>query len=141
MKKEKSYEKDYHAWAMNQAKLLKKGLLDDLDIKNLVEEIISLGNSERDKLESHLTILLMHMLKIKYQPAKRSRSWELSVQNARHQCNRVIRQNPSLKSKINSLIADSYYTARLNAAIETGLNDKKFPKECPWSKEEILSEQ
>lgn len=141
MRKEKSYDKDYYAWAMTQATLLKKGLLDDLDIKNLVEEIISLGNSERDKLESHLTILLMHMLKIKYQPAKKSRSWDLSVRGARRQANRVLHNNPSLRPKLNTLIADAYYSARLEAAIETGLDEKKFPKECPWTKEEILSEE
>lgn len=133
------YEADFFKWTQTQANLLKKEEFTKLDIDNLIEEIESLGKSQRDKLESHLTILLMHLLKIEYQPTHHSKSWDLSVKNARHHVKKTIEQNPSLKSKMAEILNDAYYSARLMAAQETGLDEKVFPKSCKLKIEEILT--
>lgn len=134
----KIYDKDFYEWTNKQASLLQKKDFLSLDLEHLIEEILSLGRSERDKLESHLTILLMHMLKVKYQSEKRTRSWDLSIVNARHRARKVLKENPSLKSKLQNLLKEAYFSARLDAAIETGLDIKVFPKECLWKQAEIL---
>jgi Domain of unknown function DUF29 len=133
------YEKDCCAWVEVQTEFLKKGYFDKLDIENIIEELISVGNSERNKLVSHLVILMLHMLKIKYQPCMKSRSWDLSIKNARKQAMDTIQDNPSLKSSLPALIKRAYSYARLEAAKETGQEEETFPEICPWTVEEILN--
>lgn len=77
------YEKDFYQWSLHQAKLLKRGEWTKLDLENLVEEIESLGKSERSALKNQMIRLLMHLLKIKYQPNKHTKSWDKSIGNAR----------------------------------------------------------
>lgn len=132
------YDKDFCKWTSTQSKLLRKGEYSKLDIENLIEEIEALGRSERRTLESYLEILLMHMLKDKYQPNKKTKSWELSIKNSKLKAGKVLKQNPSLKSKLSVIVKDAYESARLDAALETGLDEKTFPKECPWDIEELI---
>ena len=68
-----SYEKDFYSWTQEQAELLKHGRFSDLDIANLIEEVESMGRSEKRELESRLTILLLHLLKWKYQDVRREK--------------------------------------------------------------------
>lgn len=135
------YEKDFFKWTNDQAKLLRKQEFSSLDIENLIEEIESLGRSERRTLESYLEILLMHMLKVKFQPSKHTKSWDLSIKNSRQKFKKVLSQNPSLKRKLNDILKDAYESARLDAALETNLDEKTFPKSCPWKMDEILFEK
>lgn len=135
------YEKDFFKWTRNQAHFLKKEEFSRLDIKHLIEEIESLGRSEKRMLESYLEVLLMHLLKVKYQPTKHTRSWDLSIKNSRKKANKVLKENSSLKPKLKEIINSAYESAILEAADETGLDEKKFPKNCPWSEKELLSEE
>jgi Domain of unknown function DUF29 len=137
-KKELEYDKDFYKWTSNQAKFLKKREFLKLDIDNLIEEIESLGRSERRTLESHLVNLFLHLLKIKYQPGKHTRSWDLSIKNAEYHAKKVYSQNPSLKQQLTDIFKDAYYTARLKAIDETGLEENVFPEDCLWKIEEIL---
>src|ERR1700722_3477118 len=132
------YQKDFYKWTKKQASFLKSGELDKLDIANLAEEIESLGRSERRTLRSFLVVLLMHMLKVKYQPGKHTKSWNLSIENARLELKEVLKENPSLKPELETIIKEAYARARLEASIETGLDKKSFPKACPWQAKEIL---
>ncbi len=52
--------------------VLRNGKLSELDIPNLVEEIEDIGRTEKQAVESNLDVVLMHLLKYKYQPGKRS---------------------------------------------------------------------
>ena len=124
------YTDDFCAWADNQAKILMNKEYDKLDIENLTEEVASLGNSEKNKLESHLAILIMHMLKTLYQPEKQTRSWELSIKNARYQAFRCLDKNPSLKHVLTDIIESAYKMARWRALDETGLYDDAIPEKC-----------
>ena len=89
--KEVNYEIDFFNWTFHQAKLLKKRAFSELDIENLIEEIESLGRSDRRALRSQVVRLLMHMLKQSYQPEGQgnSRSWAGSISNGC--CSRAIR--------------------------------------------------
>ncbi len=134
------YEKDFHEWTTTQSILLKNKDFSSLDILNLIEEIEDLGKSTHSKLEGHLRCLFCHLLKIKYQPQKHTRSWELSIKNSKRQSNKVIIKNPSLKHYLHEIAKDAYESSILWAADETGLDEDVFPKECPWTIEEILKE-
>ena len=134
------YDDDYYLWSLKQAEYFEERKFDMLDLENLIEELISLGNSQYSKLESHLIILFMHMLKCKYQPGKHTRSWDLSIKGSTYHAKRTLQQNPGLKHKMDEIVKDAYYSAGLEAAKETGLDEKIFPEECPWDILEILQE-
>jgi hypothetical protein len=69
------YETDFYAWTQEQARLLRERRFDDLDLDNLVNEVESVGGSEKREIRNRLTILLGHVLKWKYQPGRRGNSW------------------------------------------------------------------
>lgn len=91
-----SYEEDFYEWLQGQSSLLRKKDFAHIDLANLIEEIETLGR-ERAALVSHLENLLMHLLKINYQPAKHTRSWDLSVKNARKAVDKILKNNPSFQ--------------------------------------------
>jgi predicted DNA-binding ribbon-helix-helix protein len=137
-----NYQQDFYTWTQEQAALLKAGDYNSLDIDNLIEEIEDMGNSKADKLESHLRVLLMHLLKWQYQPGKNfGRSWLLSIVEQRVQIKKTLKKNPGLKPKLPELIFDAYELALIQAEKETGISGKLFPPECPWTFEQIIDDE
>jgi hypothetical protein len=133
-----SYDKDFYGWSLEQSKLLKKKEYAKLDAVNLIEEIEALGRNEKRALESQIKRLLMHLLKIKYQPTLHSPSWDTSVTLSRIEIQEVLADNPSLKPKTEDVFVKAYRSARLSAALETGLDEKTFPIKCPWTFAECM---
>ena len=133
------YERDFYSWLMEQARLVREGRFEALDRANLAEEIESLGREQFNKLESALRVLLTHILKWDHQPDKRSRSWLLSIRDQRLEIEDVLADNPGLKPRIPEAMARGYRRARLQAAKETGLEEKAFPETCPYSFEDSVS--
>jgi predicted DNA-binding ribbon-helix-helix protein len=132
------YEKDFSKWAAKQAKFLKIGEFEKLDLANLIEEIEDLSKREKQRLTSYLEGLLMHKLKVKFQSAKHTKSWDLSIKEANHKAQKTLSENPSLKSKLKDIVEDAYFSARLKAAVETKLDESKFPEKCPWSLKDLF---
>ena len=89
------YEQDFHAWAMEQAALLRAGKLDCIDVANLAEEIESMARSERRELVNRLTVVLLHLLKWQYQPALRGNSWRLTIEEQRDSLAEHLRGGPA----------------------------------------------
>ncbi len=132
------YERDFFAWANEQAALLRAGDLSAADIANIAEEIETLGRGEKRELVNRLNILLLHLLKWEFQPDRRGRSRELSVANARDAISEHLDDNPSLKFKLSDALATAYRHARREAAIETGLALDNFPPDCPWTFDQAM---
>jgi hypothetical protein len=133
------YERDFYSWLMEQARHLREGRLDALDRENLAEEVESLGREQFNKLVSALRVLMVHMLKWDHQPAMRSRSWVLSIQEQRLEIADVLADNPGLKPRTAEAFARAYRRARIEAAKETGLDEGVFPAACPYSFDDITS--
>jgi len=133
-----TYQQDFYQWTQEQAGHLKAGRLSGLDIENLIEEIEAMGRSEKRALDSRLTVLLMHLLKWKYQPIYRGRSWELTIKGQRLKVQSLIKDNPSLKPQLSTLIGSAYESARIDASQETGIDETQFPETCPWPFEQII---
>lgn len=132
-----NYEKDFYSWTQEQANLLKNGRFNDLDIPNLIEEIETMGRSEKRELQSRLTVLLVHLLKWKHQPIKRGRSWILTIKGQRLNLEDVINDNPGLKPHLANLLNNAYRSAIVEAAKQTKLDETLFNKACPWSLNQI----
>ncbi|AWN46055.1 DUF29 domain-containing protein [Methylobacterium terrae] len=132
------YEDDTHAWALEQARLLRSGRLDAVDAEHVAEELESLGRSEFAKLRSSLRVLVMHMLKWDQQPEHRTASWIFSIREQRRRYEQVLRENPSLTPRRAAALAEAYEEARLWAANETHLEPDEFPDSCPYTWDDIV---
>jgi Domain of unknown function DUF29 len=138
MDNQQLYDRDFYAWANEQAGLLRAGKLSDADIEHIAEEIESLGKSEKRELVSRLRVLLLHLLKWQHQPAFRSTSWRLTIEEQRNRLEDHLAESPSLKSSLDETVVSAYRNALLSAARETGLERSAFPVVCPWSIEQIM---
>jgi hypothetical protein len=133
------YEQDFYAWANEQAALLRAGRLTEADIANIAEEIESMGRAEKRELVSRLGVLLTDLLKWQYQPGHRGTSREGTIATQRRALLRHLADNPSLKHKLREAVDDGYLDARDMSAAETGLAEQTFPRQCPWSFEQIMA--
>ncbi len=97
-----------------------------------------MGKNNQRELASRLIILIMHLLKWKYQPEKQSRSWLSTINEQRLQLELLLEQNPSLKNRIPNIINSSYTKARKMAHRETNLPLTNFPEDNPFNLQNIL---
>jgi hypothetical protein len=134
------YERDFYAWANEQAALLRTRQLDQADIDHIAEEIESMGRSEKRELVNRLTVLLLHLLKWQYQPGLRGNSWRSTIRVQRIALASHMNDNPSLKTVLPAALAEAYRIARIEAENETGLPDPTFPADCPWSFEQMMDD-
>ena len=133
------YEEDYHLWLMNTIHQLQHGKLADVDMINLIEELEAMGRSQKSAIESNLRILLMHLLKYKYQSDKRTNSWLFTIREHRKRLRNDFKNSPSLKRYFLEVFPECYQDARELAADETGLSINTFPIESPFSQEDTLN--
>jgi len=131
------YEQDYGLWAEQMADLLAAGRFSELDIENLVEEVRDLSKRERDRLLSSLRLIVHHLLKWDYQPQRRSRSWQGTIQRERANISLYLEDSPSLKRYLaDEWLYKIYMVACADAFKERGL---KFPEVCPYGISEVLN--
>jgi hypothetical protein len=135
------YDQDVYGWAIHTAELLRSNKMDEVDFDNIIEEMEALGRSEKHELINRLSLVITHLLKWQYQPEKRTRSWELTIQEQRKQSKIHIKDNPSLKSKLVDVLEDAYDIAKIKAEKETALHQSVFPKGCPYTFGEIMSDE
>lgn len=133
------YEEDFYLWLMEQAEHLRQGHFNELDLENLAEEVESIGRSDKREVYNRLTVLLTHLLKLEFQPEKRTRSWRSTLREQRRQLKLVFKDSPSLeKTYVLSVFDAVYQDARQDAKEETGLNLETFPDTCPYSLAQVL---
>lgn len=134
------YEEDFYLWLQQTSQDLKNKNFDQVDLDNLIEEIETMGRSEKSALASNLRVLLMHLLKYQYQPEKRSNSWQYTIFEHRNRIQDIFENSPSLKRYYEEIFEQSYQKARKAASLETGLPLERFPAICPFSEAEILED-
>src|SRR5262249_40771816 len=111
---------------------------DQLDYRNLAEEIESVGASEKREIRNRLRILCLHLLNWAYQPEYRSASWRGSIIDQRTELADVLKDSPSLLgyAQRGDWLAAAYQRGRDKAAQEAGL--LALPTTCPWTLEQVL---
>lgn len=132
------YDRDFFEWTRTQAEMLRRSQPTDLDWKNVAEEIESLGRGDKRSIESNLGILLLHLLKWRHQMEKRKSGWRSSVIEHRARIRKLIEESPSLRGYPAEVLAEEYALARSKAADETGLPEELFPRDCPYTIEQVL---
>src|SRR6516165_8546057 len=115
------YETDFYQWTQETACRLRSGEFTRIEIEALVEEVEDLGKREKSALQSRLAVLICHLLKWEHQPAKRSKSWQATIELQRNRIKRLLNQSPSLGPFLNESLADTSSAAVLLAVKQTGL--------------------
>lgn len=132
------YDQDFYAWTKHNAKLIRQGKLSEIDAEHLAEEIESMGKSERRELMNRLAILIAHLVKWQFQPAKRGRSGMLTIKNQRFDIADLLDESPSLRSEIAIQCHHAYEKALIIASEQTGLDEDQLPPSCPFSLDQCL---
>ncbi|WP_342627301.1 DUF29 domain-containing protein [Nguyenibacter vanlangensis] len=135
-----SYDQDIVAWATEQARLIRAGQFDQLDIEHIADEIEDVGKSEKRELTSRMAVLITHLLKWLYQPSARSSSWSGSIREQRKRIARALEETPSLKTSLvdPKWLGDAWSDGLARALEETGLDT--LPEAPIWTAELMLTE-
>jgi Domain of unknown function DUF29 len=102
--------------------------------------IESLGKQQRQELRNRLGVLLGYLLKWRYQPEARSRSWTATIREQRRRIQEHVQDNPSLKSYLPEAITRSYQDGLDLVERETPIEMETLPQTCPFSLSEIFEE-
>jgi hypothetical protein len=137
------YDTDYNLWVIETVKQLQNGDFDSIDWENLIEEVSDLSRREKRRLESLLTRLFEHLLKLKYWESQReynSNHWKGEITNFRIQITRELKASPSLKNHLEKVFVQCYQDAIKIVRDKSQLPVDTFP-EIPIAKvEQILDE-
>lgn len=135
------YDTDYHLWLLKTLQQLEANALESLDIEHLIEEISDLSRREKRRLDSLLTRLLEHLLKLKYWQAEHGYNhWKREIRNFRKQINRDLSVSPSLKGYLAEQFSDLYQDARELTADASGLSLNHFPEKPLANLDIVLDE-
>jgi cytochrome b involved in lipid metabolism len=142
-KQQQLYETDYHLWVLETVKQLQNGDFEAIDWENLIDEVSDLSRREKRRLESLLTRLFEHLLKLKYWDSQREWNqahWQGEIRNFRIQIRRNLRESPSLKGHLSECFQECYQDACKIVIDKTRLSPDTFPEEPIAPLEQVLDE-
>lgn len=135
----KLYDTDFSQWAVAQADHLRNEEYSELDLNNLIEEIESMGASQRSELHKRLMRILEHMLKLTCEPKSRAiGKWRKTILTQRLQLTHLLKTNYTLRAQIATFVDDAYQDARLLAAAGSACAIEDFSEFCPWTSDQLL---
>lgn len=125
------YDQDFALWIEATVKQLKSGDFSAVDVENLIDEVESLGKSQRKSVRSYLLRLLEHLLKRRYVLMSDCyRGWEIEIRNFRQRLKFELDDSPSLKNYLLEIMSQSYDMALEN--VKYSYPDADFPDVCPF---------
>jgi len=128
------YDQDFALWIEATVKQLKSGDFYQVDLENLIEEVESLGKSQRKAVDNFLTRLLEHLLKRCYVVLPDCyRGWEIEIRNFRKELKKEFKYSPSLKRFMIEILEECYREAL--EAVKEDYPDSNFPDICPFAED------
>lgn len=143
MKSPSLYDTDYQLWLRQTVLQLKAHDFHNLDLENLIEEIESLGKSDKRAISSYLMRLCEHLLKVKYWESERSicfRGWALEINNFRSEIMLILQDSPSLKQFLEEHFPVAYTKARKNLLKVLQLPGSVIPERPNFTLQQALNE-
>jgi Domain of unknown function DUF29 len=137
------YDIDFQCWLDQTAAQLRAHDFHSLDLENLIEEIESLGRSEKHAMGSYLMRLCEHLLKVKYWESERGRclrGWKCEVLNFRVQIQEMLETSPSLKPFLQDSFVKQYKNGRKLFLNASELDSRLIPEEPEFTLEQALNE-
>jgi hypothetical protein len=132
------YDEDFLAWTEQTAALLRRSRFAAIDVAHLAEEVEDMGKRDLREATSRLRVLLVHLLKWRHQPTKRSRSWRSTIVMQRQEIADLLEQSPSLRRKLSASLAATYRAAVERAVAQTKLEETTLDPLCPFTLTQIL---
>jgi len=137
------YNQDYYLWLKTTINQLRANQFSQVDLENLLEELETMGRSEKHKIENLLVKLFEHLLKLQFWQGERERNqghWKGEIMAFRRQINQQLKSSPSLKPYILEIFDECYEDARKEASARSQLPLETFPVIPIGSLEQILDE-
>lgn len=136
------YDQDFALWVEQTINQIKTKNYQQIDWEHVIEEIESLGKSQRSAVRSYLVRLLEHLLKRCYIAIPDCyRGWEIEIRNFRQSILFELEDSPSLKNFIPEILPKCYRIA-LESTKES-YPSVSFPEQCPFSEnmDDLLSKK
>ncbi|WP_445635423.1 DUF29 domain-containing protein [Nostoc sp. DSM 114161] len=137
------YDQDYYLWLRTTINQLRAGQFSAVDLDNLLEELETMGRSEKRGIKSLLIRLFEHLLKLTYWDRERERNeghWKGEIRTFRREIKERLKESPSLKPYILEIFDECYQDARTEASDRSQLAIDIFPAIPIGSLEQILDE-
>jgi hypothetical protein len=142
------YEDDILLWSERQSELLRRRAAGELvneaelDWPNIAEEIESVGNEQRNAVESLLILIMQHRLQLQAWPqAQAAPHWRHKIDVWRVQARRRLRRSPKLASEIRNELPELYRDALASMYRELdGVPRPPLQADCPWTLDQLLAE-
>ena len=135
------YSRDFYGWLVEQAEALRLRSPNKIDWENLLEEVEGLARSERRELGSRLAVLIQHLLKWRFQPERRSRSWLVTIKEQRAKVVDILEESPSLQQHLPEILDKAYRTGLADAIAVIGQDLLVAKLEGPMTFERVMSEE
>ena len=135
------YETDVVAWANEQSHLIRDKKFTLLDLEHIAEEIEDVGKSAKIELASCIAVLLAHLLKWQYQPARQCNSWSQTINNLRVETDYLLGESPSLRSNFSDERWLRMVWAKATSQARQETNFDCFPASCPWKIADTLTHE
>jgi len=135
------YDRDFYRWLEVTAAQLRAQQFQQVDWENLLEEIESLGRSEKNALASYLMRLCEHFLKLQYWDTEREwcyRGWKLEIANFRRQIQTLLQDSPRLKTHLRDRFELEYRHARKLFLEVSELEEQRIPVKPEFTLEQAL---
>lgn len=133
------YEQDYLLWLEENVRLLSDRQLQEIDYDNLIEELESLGRSEKRTVESLMKQLLIHLLLYQYWTMEQERNanhWSIEILTFRDQLNEELAAKTIYNYLVENL--DKIYQSAMKLASKK--SQLSLPDKCPYTLQQILDE-
>ncbi|MGF1478195.1 MAG: DUF29 domain-containing protein [Cyanophyceae cyanobacterium] len=140
------YDTDFYQWTQEQAKAIAAKDFENIDWKNLQEEIEALGRLEKREVKSLQRQLLIHLLLYQFWIFNRdyyTKSWAKEILTFRIQ----LEDDLAPKTLYNYFASEANRTYKQakklveQKYIEAGLESPVFPEQCPYTVEQLLDEE
>ena len=132
------YLQDETAWLDAMAELACEGRTEEMDFPNLAEFLADMAIRDRREVESRLIVLMTHLLKWGFQPELRSSRWRATLIEQRQETDRLVDRGVLRNHALEALVG-LYHDSVERAAAETRLPADRFPAECPYTLDQLLT--
>jgi hypothetical protein len=139
------HDRDYYAWARQQAEALRRFQSTrpnvPIDFEHLIDAIDGLADETMQAVRSQLRRLVQHLLKLEYSPAARPRrQWLNSVDDARQEI--IERMTATVRNELEPQLDEHYALARRKAArdmldYEETEAAANLPTTCPYTLDQL----
>jgi hypothetical protein len=120
------YNQDILLWVEDTIAKLKAHDFANLDLENLIEEVDTLGKSQRNAIRSLLRRLTEHLLKRCYVPLPECYvGWQREIRAFRNDIKDILEDAPSLKNQISEILPKVFENAL--ASMREEYPQIKFP--------------